>query len=196
MGPPDRGARDGARELRPALALSLSLVAVCVLCALLGWLLRGPLEAVATNVVATLGWSGVLLGVTLAEWSPIPLAGEPFLALARAAGWPLAALAAIGIVGNLLAAALCYPCGAALRRLGLVERVLGARLQAAQEAVERHGAWALVLASFSPLPFGTLAWAAGALSMPLPSYGLACLVRVPKVLLYLGAIELGLIAGR
>lgn len=126
----------------------------------------------------------------------MPLAGEPFLLLGRAGGLSFAWLALLGCVGNLLAAALCYPGGVLLRRLGLVDRILGARRAAAEDAVRRHGLWALVLASFAPgLPFGTLAWVAGALGMPLGGYALACLTRVPKVLLYLSMIEGGWAAG-
>lgn len=153
--------------------------------------MRAPAEAVGVALVERLGPGGVLLGVVLAETSPMPLAGEPLLFLGLRGGLSLPAVAALGCAGNLLAAALSYACGALLRRAGLVERALGARLTAAEAAVRRRGAWALVAASVTPLPFGTLAWVAGALRLPLGAYALACLVRVPKVLGYLAAIEWG-----
>lgn len=172
-----------------------SLVALAALCAGLSWLARGHTQAVGQALVGTLGSGGVLLGVVLAEASPVPLAGEPFLFLGRQGGLSLPWVALLGCAGNLLAAALCYPCGVALRRLGLVDRVLGARRAATEDAVRRRGVWALVLASFTPLPFGTLAWVAGALGLPLRAYALACLTRVPKVLIYLAAIEGGWAVG-
>lgn len=153
--------------------------------------MRGPCEAAGAALVERLGPGGVLLGVVLAEASPVPLAGEPLLYLGLRGGLSLPAVALLGCAGNLLAAALSYACGAALRPLGLVERALGARRAPAEDAVRRRGAWALVLASLTPLPFGTLAWVAGALRLPLVPYALACTVRVPKVLIYLAAMEAG-----
>lgn len=177
---------------RAALSLVLGLLALMAACALLGWLAQGPTEAAGRALLATAGPAGVLLGVTLAEWCPVPpLAGEPVLVLAWRGGLPLAQVVALGVAGNLLAAALCYPCGALLRRAGLVERALGARRAEAEALVARHGPWALVLASFSPLPFATLAWVAGAMRMPLGRYALACAVRIPKVIVYLTVIVAG-----
>ena len=177
------------------LGLVASLLLLALLCAGLSWLARGHVQALGRTLVERLGSGGVLLGVVLAEASPVPLAGEPFRYLGWQGGMSLPRVALLGCAGNLLAAALCYPCGVALRRLGLVDHVLGARRAAAEEAVRRRGAWALVLASFTPLPFGTLAWVAGALALPLRWYALACLTRVPKVLLYLAAMKAGVVAG-
>lgn len=178
-------------DRRGALALLGTLLLVVLGCAALALVARGPSEAAGRALVERLGAPGVLVAVTLAETSPVPLAGEPALYLGRRGGMSLGLVAALGVAGNLLAAALSYAGGAVLRRLGLVERALGARLGAAEDAVRRRGAWALVLASITPLPFGTLAWVAGALRMPLVPYALACLVRVPKVLVYLAAMEAG-----
>ncbi len=178
-------------DRRGAVSLLLGLALVVGACAALALVARGPSEAAGRALVERLGAPGVLAGVVLAETSPIPLAGEPVLYLGLRGGMPPGLIAALGCAGNLLAAALAYACGAALRRTGLVDRALGARRAPAEEAVRRRGAWALVLASITPLPFGTLAWVAGALRMPLGAYALACLVRVPKVLGYLAAMELG-----
>jgi membrane protein YqaA with SNARE-associated domain len=186
----------GSPTRRDALGLALGLALVVLACAGLALVARGPCQAAGEGLVRALGPGGVLVGVVLAEASPVPLAGEPLLYLGLQGGLAPGLVAGLGCAGNLLAAVLCYPCGLALRRLGLVERVLGARRAEAEAQVRRHGAWALVLASFSPLPFGTLAWVAGALRMPLGPYALACLSRVPKVLLYLAAMEGGSLLAR
>lgn len=189
--PPEQAAPPPALDRRGALALLAALLVVVLVCAALALVARGPSEAAGRALVERLGAPGVLLGVTLAETSPVPLAGEPVLYLGLRGGMSLGLIAALGCAGNLLAAALSYAGGAVLRRLGLVERALGARLAPAEDAVRRRGAWALVLASITPLPFGTLAWVAGALRMPPGAYALACLVRVPKVIVYLAAMEAG-----
>lgn len=166
-------------------------MATLLLMAALAWALRGPCERLGKVVMPRFGVPGILAFVVIAETSPLPpLAGEPALlvALTRLPFWKVAL---IGIAGNLLAAALCYPGGLLARRLGLTDRLLGAKKAEAEEQVRRYGAWALVISSFTPLPFATLAWSAAALGIKPTHYALACLARIPKVLIYLLALDAG-----
>lgn len=187
--PPVEGAKAPADPIsvdakRAALGLLGSLAAIVLGCALLGWLAGPWLKAASEGFVDRFGDAGVLGGVIAAEASPVPLAGELFLAAGRLAGMEVGRLLLLAVVGNVVAAYVAYGLGAALDRLGLTGRLLGARRAAAEEAVRRHGAWALVVASVTPLPFGTLAWVAGALRMPLLPFTLASLVRIPKAIVY------------
>jgi membrane protein YqaA with SNARE-associated domain len=142
--------------------------------------------------VRRFGAPGIFGFVVAAETSPLPpLAGEPALYLALKGGMPFWTVALLGCAGNLVAAALCYPGGLLLRRLGLTDRLLGNKKAEAEAQVRRHGAWALVISCFTPLPFATLAWSAAALGIPARHYALACLARVPKVMLYLWILDVG-----
>jgi membrane protein YqaA with SNARE-associated domain len=174
----------GLASKRAAAGLLGSLAAIVAVCAVAGWLAGPWVEAASRGFVDRFGATGVLAGVIAAEASPVPLAGEPFLLGAKVAGMSLGRVLALAIAGNLVAAFLAYGLGAALDRLGLTSWLLGGRRVAAEEAVGRHGAWALVIASVTPLPFGTLAWVAGALRMPLVPFTLASLVRIPKAVVY------------
>ncbi len=189
----------GEEEARPArrraaIGFVLSVLVVCAVCGLVGWLLGDSFAAAGRQALEVAGPWGLVGAVTAAEASPIPLMGEPFLLLAHEGGMPLSTVIWLGIAGNLLAAAICYGGGRLLGRTGLARRLLGERHEVAERLVREQGAWALVLASLTPLPFGTLAWVAGALDLPAGTYALACLVRIPKVVGYVlimtGAVAL------
>lgn len=181
---------------RHALGFLLGVGLTVLVFALVGLLIKGPAEALGRAIAERFGLPGVFLGVTVAETSPFPLMGEPILLLGIEGGLPTAWVLVVGCAANLVASALSYVAGHLLARTGLIDRLLRGQRAEAEELVRRQGAWALVIASFTPLPFATLAWTAGALRMPLAPYALASLSRIPKVLATLAFVWLGWALGK
>ena len=53
-----------------------------------------------------------------------------------------------------------------------------------ERLINRYGAWAVVLAGLTPIPFSTVCWMAGALKMHWGTMLLAALSRAPRMVIY------------
>lgn len=59
--------------------------------------------------------------------------------------------------------------------------------------VRHYGAWAVVLAAVTPIPFSTVCWAAGLLKVPVMQVAPAVLARLPRMVIYYLLIRIGVL---
>lgn len=144
------------------------------------------LEALAVRAEETLGLAGLVLTVFAADSFTLPVPPDVALLVvahgprSEAWYWVVPLLGAVSMCGGLLS----YGIGSRLAALPSVTRLR--RVLAGRHAalVRRYGWGAVALGAVTPLPFSITCYAAGALSLPLKGFVLACALRIPRFLLY------------
>ncbi len=67
---------------------------------------------------------------------------------------------------------------------GYVQRVVAKSRRRGEVIINRYGAYGIVIAGLTPLPFSTTCWIAGILKVPWGWAALACLSRFPRMVIY------------
>lgn len=170
------------------------LIALFALIALLGTVLRGPLETWGSRFIDRFGYWGMALGTFLADAFHFPVPPQ-FYMLAAIVGdrSPLGTLLAVS-VGSLAGGALAFWVA---RKFGLrAARWLPGRDSRALEWISRNSGLAVVLGSCSPVPFSSLCIAAG-LYRVIRGQRLVLffLLRVPRLVLFYLVIRFGWASG-
>jgi membrane protein YqaA with SNARE-associated domain len=170
------------REIVLAVLLLLALFAAV---GLAGILFRAEVNAFAAWVYQRLGFAGLATLFLVSETvvSPLPPDAVVFVVAAseHAANWmrPVLTLALLSLLGGHLA----WLLGSWFAGTGSVRLVLGRHHVRIAEVTRRYGAWAIVLAALTPLPWSVTSTVAGALHLPWRRYVAGSLVRVPRIVL-------------
>lgn len=157
----------------------------------LGYLFREPLTGWAVYFVDHFGHWGIFGGVLVCDFSPIPIAHEPFLFLGISGGLSFGEVLALACVASITGGLLAFGGGRRLGHLSWVERRLEGRRDQVEEWIEHYGVWAVVVAALSPVPYALTSWVVGALQMRALPFALATLCRIPRIAFYLWLMELG-----
>jgi membrane protein YqaA with SNARE-associated domain len=167
------------------------LIGMILLGAVLGWLLREPIEWAGTRFMAWFGLWGLGLLTLLVDASPVPLTNEPLMVLALGAEVSWWSIFAVMSTGSVIAGIVGWTGGrifGARTRLG---RWLVGRYPGAQVFMRRWGALGVAIAAMTPIPFGLTAWTAGMTRVPGWRVALASLARIPKTFFYLWLVTQG-----
>jgi membrane protein YqaA with SNARE-associated domain len=78
--------------------------------------------------------------------------------------------------------------GKKLEHLKTVKRLLIYLGNEHHEAIKKFGFWILVLGALTPLPFSITCWLSGIFKLPFKSVFTACLLRIPRFIIYYWAI--------
>ena len=93
----------------------------------------------------------------------------------------------LGLVSTL--AGVCgWLIGQRLKHLKIVNKFLASLGDEYHDAIKRFGFWMVVLGALTPLPFSLTCWLAGIFKLPLQSFVVAALFRVPRFVIYYWAI--------
>ncbi len=180
---------------RLALKTLLAALAVALLVAVAGFLLRDPIERLTAGIVATLGLAGMGLVTLLSDSLMFPVPPDVLVFAAVAGGSDALLVAAVVSVASVAAGSVAYTVGPQLARLPLLHGWLERHRAAGEAFFARFGVWAVVIAALTPLPYAAFAWLAGIYRMPYRPFVLACLARVLRFFLYLWLFELGWFPG-
>lgn len=171
--------------------------AILVVIALLCHLYKTELLAVSAAFVERAGGLGVFVAWMLIDLLPVPLMPQDtFTTLAYLGGlgfWPTVAWASAGSIlggtGGLLLSRWLSDIPAVHRHIttGRAKRMF--------ELTRKYGALALAVGSVTPMPFNTAAWACGLTGLRLGPFLLVSLLRVPRVVLGVYLVDLGMRAG-
>ncbi len=168
-----------------------SLVIVCVVVALIGYVAREPATALARTLVGDMGLWGMALGTFAADGAYFPVPPQFYMWLAIASRAP-AVPAFVAICAASLVAGYCgYLFAARLSRLGWLARFTRQHRELLGQAFERYGYRSAVIASLLPIPFSVLCYVAGLSRMPGSFIALLGLCRVPKLLGFFWLIRAG-----
>jgi membrane protein YqaA with SNARE-associated domain len=159
-----------------------TLVIVCVVMALIGYVARDAATTLARSVVAETGLWGMALGTLLADGVQFPVPPQFYMLLAVASGTPvLPAFVAI-CAASLVAGYLGYRIAELASRLTWIERATRSYRELLTQVFERFGYRSALVMSLLPIPYSVLCYTAGLNRMPYAFLALLSLCRVPKLL--------------
>lgn len=156
-----------------------------ILVGLAGAYLESHMVTASAWVTNRLGLAGLLLSITVTDAIISPLPPDLFLIviakgeLSQSWAWvvPFAGLASAfgGFAGSFLGR------GIGMRWLGMRARRM---LEKQRPLLHRYGVWAIALGALTPIPFSVTCWLAGIVGIRPASVLAACLLRVPRFVLY------------
>lgn len=158
---------------------------------LLSLLLRDPLVALAEQWVGATGLQGIFFAVAAFDCVPTPIPPDLFTGFAMMGGLGFWSIVAVASAGSMTGGSIAWFVGRQFRQAAWFQRRVQGRWRHPYLLVQRYGTFALVLGALSPLPFSITCHAAGALNMPLARFLSVALLRAPRMVLYLGLMELG-----
>lgn len=177
-----------ALALRVAFRLVLGLLGLVAAVATAAWLFREPITAFSAGLIGATGWPGLLVAFALTDLVPA-LPHSAVLLMGHAGGLEGWTCFWAASAGAMVGAASAWSVGRLFGRSawlrGLLDRYwIGAFLK-------RYGVAAVALASVTPVPDSLTVIGTGAVGAPLWHPLVGALVRVPKIAVYLWAIEAG-----
>ena len=183
---------DDLTDLRVILWRTLVGVAVLVVVFVtLALTFQEPLRQFSRVFVERTGVYGVFLGYFLPDGFAVPIPQDAVMAVALLGGMSFFEVALWSSAGSLIGGGCGFFVGRNLSRLPVARRILdrhGARVQA---VMKRYGATGLAIGALTPIPYCLCCWAAGGLGMRFGQFAWISLLRVPRVLIYLGLIQVG-----
>lgn len=168
-----------------------SLVIVCLLVALIGYVAREPATALARRVVGDLGLWGMALGTFVADGAYFPVPPQFYMLLGVVSGIPAAPVFITICAASLAAGSGGYVVAKKLSQLGWLSRVTKQHRELLAQAFGRYGYRSALIASLLPIPFSVLCYAAGLSRMPPSFLALLGACRVPKLLGFFWLIRAG-----
>lgn len=157
----------------------------------LGLSFKPQIESMANWISSKFGFLGMGITVFMADLiiSPIP----PDFALYVIGQSPmhnewLLWVPLLGIVSTV--AGLCgWFIGRRLMKLRVFRKVILTFSREHRGSIKKYGFWMVVIGALTPLPFSLTCWLAGIFKLPLETFAVAALFRVPRFVLYYWAIK-------
>jgi membrane protein YqaA with SNARE-associated domain len=135
--------------------------------------LEGMLIAVEEFVTAY-GLSGAFVIAVLESFIfPIPTA--VIIAPATTFGVDPFFITIVATIGSVLGAVVGYGLGKYLGR-PVAERLFKKKLQGVEKWFDKYGAWAVLIAAFTPIPFKVFTWASGIFELDMKKFLVASLI--------------------
>jgi membrane protein YqaA with SNARE-associated domain len=177
--------------LRYLLHLALGIGAFVALVSVAAYFARAELESFGRAFVQHFGIAGMFLGTFLADAFSFPIPPQFYMLTAISSGQPqLAAMVAI-CAASMSAGYVGYRLAGRLARVRLFARRIEASRATVDRLIKRHGYWAIVVGSITPVPFSVLCYLSGLYRIPAKYLGVLILTRVPRLLVFYMLIRLG-----
>lgn len=152
----------------------------------LAFIFRDRLDRVGMFVGDKLGLPGVALFAFLVDTFIVPMSVDvvfPF-----ASRWNPALFLAVLSCSSIVAGFAGYWIGRLLGFTRIVRKVTEGFSEDGKRLIKRYGAWAVVIAALTPIPYSTVCWLAGMVKVPVQKVALACLWRAPRMIVYYLAV--------
>lgn len=159
--------------------------------AVLGVLIREPLERVAEAWVAATGLAGMFVAIGVLDSVPTPIPPDLFTGFAYMGKLPFWHIAGVASAASMTGGSAAWLVAHRFRTTDWFKRFIHGRGARPYALVKRYGTIALVLGAVSPLPFSLTCYAAGALGMSYRRFFSVAMLRAPRIVFYLALIRLG-----
>lgn len=159
--------------------------------AVLGAVVREPLEQLAAVWVEHTGLLGMFLAIGILDAVPTPIPPDLFTGFAAIGGLPFWTVTFVASAASVAGGSSAWLVARLFRTTEWFHRFIHGRGRRPYALVKRFGTVALVLGAVSPLPFSLTCYAAGALGMPYGRFVSVALLRAPRILFYLALIRFG-----
>lgn len=144
----------------------------------------------ANWLIEHFGFLGLSLSVFVADMiiSPIPPdAALFFIGQSSMHSQWILWVPLLGLIST--GAGLCgWLIGQRLQHLRFFKKLITPFSRQYSKTIKRYGFWMVVLGALTPLPFSLTCWLAGIFKLPLQTFTLAALFRIPRFILYYWAI--------
>ncbi len=165
--------------LRKSLLAILAIFCIYVVAALL---FRRELQSAGIWLGEHFGYLGAAVFTFLVDAVIVPTTADIIFPFALA--WdPLPLLTAMSLA-SMLGGFTGYWLARSFNHFSYVQRVTGSYRKRGVHMINRYGAWAIVIAGLTPVPFSTICWIAGLLKVPAGRVFLATASRIPRMVLY------------
>lgn len=144
---------------------------------------KSELQAVAGAFYARFGAWGAAFGTWLADGLNSPIPPQAYMLLAEAHGASREVFPAI-VAGSLLGGITGYLVAPVLMRLGWIRSLIERSEPKVRGLCDRRWLLSGCLLGLSPIPFSWLCYSAALYRVPLRTFAVLCLTRVPKLMLY------------
>lgn len=159
--------------------------------AVLGAVIREPLERAAEAWVAATGLAGMFVAIGVLDSIPTPIPPDLFTGFAYMGKLPFWQIAGVASAASVTGGTAAWLVARRFRTTDWFKRFIHGRGAGPYALVKRYGTIALVLGAVSPLPFSLTCYAAGALGMPYSRFFAVAMLRAPRIVFYLALIRLG-----
>ncbi|MDC7245037.1 MAG: VTT domain-containing protein [Sphaerochaetaceae bacterium] len=152
--------------------------------------LRPQMESIARTVTVDLGYPGLFLFTLFVDMFIVPFSVDVVFPFAFEFD-PVIFLAVISFA-SAIAGIGGYWIGRLLGHLSIVRTITGGFSEDGERLIKKYGTWAIVIAGLTPIPFSTVCWISGMVHVDFSKVPLACLSRIPRMILYYYALKGGL----
>lgn len=139
-------------------------------------------DSIAKMLYEKMGTSGVFLFVLIVDTFIVPMTVDVMYPLVIA--WsPIKIMLVLG-TASFIGGILGYWFGRLLSHLKMVTKGVDKIVGTHGQFIENHGAWAIVIAALSPIPYSTICWAAGIVNVDHRKIIFACIARYARMIIY------------
>ena len=163
------------------------------LLAALSWVFSEPLIEISRGYVNALGGLGIFLGFAIPDATTFPVPPDVFLALGSMGGMAFWKIVLWASAGSLTGGSLGFAIGLFFRRTARFQRWMKRHGKQVNRLMQRYGTAALGIAAMTPVPYSIACHASSAGGMSYGRFFLVSLLRIPRVLIFLWLIQLGII---
>lgn len=162
----------------------------------ISFLAQEPIAAFSKKFIELFDVYGVGIGVALSDALPGLMIPDAFLVFGIAGQIPDLQVIFACSLGTLVGGSLSYLEGRYLvPKLNFAKDFIDKHEERLIPILEKYGAWGIVLAACTPLPYSWMAILVGSFKMPFYRFFVASLTRVPRFIVYFYAIKLGWVHG-
>jgi membrane protein YqaA with SNARE-associated domain len=137
----------------------------------------------ANNLYENLGYKGVALFVYICDTFIVPMTPDVMFPLVSSQ-WSIIQITMIMGTASFLGGISAYWLGRSVSLIKIVSRTSERIMGSHKILIHKKGAWAIVLAGLTPIPYSTVCWTAGILKVNFIDVLFACLVRFPRIMIY------------
>ena len=168
------------------LLMAAVIIAVYVVFALL---FHDQMEKTGLWLSRELGYGGVALYTFFVDAVILPTTADVIFPFAM--DWSPYFLLSIMSAASLMGGFSGYWLARSFNHIHYIRRVTTAYHKRGEAMINKYGAWAVVIAGLTPIPFSTLCWIAGFLEVPAGKVFIACFSRIPRMIAYYLLIKSG-----
>ena len=156
---------------------------------MLGLLFHQQLKLAGIWLGRELGYGGVAIYTFVVDAVIIPTTADVVFPFTME--WNPYLLLTVMSAASILGGFLGYWIARSFNHFRYVQRVTSSYRKRGESLINRYGAWAVVIAGFTPIPFSTICWIAGLLKVPADKVLFACFSRIPRMVVYYLLIKSG-----
>lgn len=128
------------------------------------------------------GYAGVFFFVLLVDTFIVPATAD--IVFFFTGGWNPYLLVSVISLASIAGGWCGFLIGGSLTHLRWVQEMTAYYREKGDRLIWHYGAWAVALAAFTPVPYSTISWIAGMLSVSPKKYLAASLLRIPRFAIY------------